>query len=66
MTRSWGRAWRAARLRVALNAIMIEPYGCRFCHSGKLIKPNDPEKDHDDDCGFLLARAAIANEQEAA
>lgn len=55
---------RADVLLAALNAIMIEPYGCRFCDSGKLRKPGDPAKDHDDDCGFLLARAAIANEQE--
>jgi hypothetical protein len=44
----------------ALHAILNEPFGCRFCDSGKLRTPDNPEKTHDDDCGFLLARAALA------
>jgi hypothetical protein len=50
----------APELYDALLAIMKDPFGCRFCDSGKLRKPDDPEKTHDDDCGFFLARAAIA------
>lgn len=44
------------RLLDALKAIIDQPYGCRFCDSGKL---RDASKSHDDNCAFMLARAAI-------
>lgn len=50
-------------MRKALEAILKEPHGCPFCDSGKLRTPNNPAKDHDPDCGFLLAKAALSNDQ---
>lgn len=50
----------APELLSALKAIVADPYGCRFCDSGKLRTPNNPEKDHDATCGYVLARAATA------
>lgn len=48
-----------AASRAALLAIKRDPYGCPFCDSGKLRKPNDPNKGHNDDCGYLLLDAAL-------
>lgn len=48
-------------LRAALIAVTKEPQGCRFCHAGRLITPNNPEKGHDAGCGFLLAARALLN-----
>lgn len=42
---------------VALRAILADPYGCRFCDSGKL---RDPHRPHDDSCGYRLAEMVIA------
>jgi hypothetical protein len=47
------------QIEAALRRIVASPYGCRFCDSGKLRTPNNPAKDHDDDCGFLMADAAL-------
>lgn len=47
----------APELLQALQEILAEPYGCRFCDSGKL---RNTAKPHDSCCGFELARAAIA------
>lgn len=46
-----------AALWAALKAILDEPHGCPMCDSGKL---RNPDKEHFDECGYLLARAAIA------
>ncbi len=46
---------QALEWHVALEAIFAEPYGCRFCDSGKLRTPNNPAKFHDDNCGFWMA-----------
>lgn len=40
----------------ASKRVLAEPYGCRFCDSGKL---RNPTKGHDDDCGFLMLRGAL-------
>lgn len=40
----------------ALRAILADPHGCRFCDSGKL---RNPEKDHDETCGYKLAQEAM-------
>ena len=45
----------------ALRRLLREPYGCPFCDSGKLRRPNNPEKGHDEDCGFAMATQALAN-----
>lgn len=45
----------------ALQRILAEPYGCAFCDSGKL---RNPAKDHDENCGFALARAVVDDRQE--
>jgi hypothetical protein len=50
----------APDLLYALELILAEPFGCPFCDSGKLRKPKDPAKGHTDDCGFDVARRAIA------
>ena len=47
------------RLRAALDLILAEPHGCVFCDSGKLRNPN---KDHDDNCGFAAAIRAGGQE----
>lgn len=52
-------------LRAALIAVTKEPQGCRFCHAGRLITPNNPEKGHDAGCGFLLAARALLNKTAA-
>ena len=52
-------------LRAALIAVTKEPQGCRFCHTGRLITPNNPEKGHDAGCGFLLAARAPLNKTAA-
>jgi hypothetical protein len=30
-------------IEIALRRILVQPYGCRFCDSGKLRTPNNPE-----------------------
>lgn len=37
------------RLESALSAILADPYGCRFCDSGKLRHPHGC---HDPECGY--------------
>ena len=54
-------------LEKALRAILADPYGCRFCDSGKLRTPADPKyrhmleacTEHDDSCGYGLAKTAL-------
>lgn len=53
----------APHLLRALALILAEPYGCAFCDSGKL---RNPERGHADDCGFGVARAAVARAQRKA
>ena len=55
------RRWadEITRLRAALDLILAEPHGCVFCDSGKLRNPN---KDHDDNCGFAAAIRAGGQE----
>ena len=36
--------------------------GCRFCDYGVLRKPGIPEKNHDEDCLYVAARAYLDNE----
>lgn len=51
--------WRklARQLETALRAILAEPYGCRFCDSGKL---RDAKKAHESGCGYGVAEAVLA------
>ncbi len=49
----------APDLLEGLTALLADPYGCRFCDSGRLRTPNHPGKGHDATCGFVLAHAAI-------
>ncbi len=56
---------RVRELKAALRALLANPYGCPFCDSGKLRTEGVPEKDHNDDCGYVLARAALAEERIA-
>jgi hypothetical protein len=44
-----------AELKDVIRTFLKEPYGCPFCDSGILRKPNNPEKDHDDTCAFKMA-----------
>lgn len=48
-------------LRGATTMLLIAPFGCPFCHSGKLI---NPAKGHTDGCGFGMASAALAYTKE--
>ena len=45
-------------LQKALTALLAKPYGCPFCDSGKL---RNPTKDHDEDCGYRMAAAALGH-----
>jgi len=47
----------APEMLEALKAIFREPYGCPFCDSGIL---RNPQKGHEPDCPFELARLAIS------
>ena len=47
------------RLKEVLRRILAGPAGCPFCDSGKL---RNPQKDHDEDCGFALAATLVASE----
>ncbi len=49
----------APALYAALIRMFDEPYGCRFCDSGTLRTPGNPEKDHEDHCAFKCAMAAL-------
>jgi hypothetical protein len=40
-----------------IKKLLTEPYGCPMCDSGKL---RSPEKQHWDDCPFLLANNFLA------
>lgn len=42
----------------ALRELIVEPYGCSLCHSGKVI---NPAKGHQSDCPFELAHTALEN-----
>lgn len=48
---------RAERAEAALKRILAKPAGCPWCDSGVL---RNPKKSHSDDCGFKLAREALA------
>jgi len=50
----------APELLQALQVILEEPHGCPFCDSGRLRTPDVPGKEHTENCGFYLARRAIA------
>jgi hypothetical protein len=45
--------------KAAIRAVFENPYGCPFCDCGKLRKPDDPRKGHDDDCPYALLRQVI-------
>ena len=45
-----------------IQRFIDDPYGCRFCDFGVLRKPGIPEKDHDEDCLYLAARAYLDND----
>lgn len=47
------------KLMSALRGLLAEPYGCPFCDSGRLRKPDNPAKDHNDDCPYKIARALV-------
>lgn len=47
------------RLKQIIEMFLFDPGGCRFCDYGVLRKPNDPNKDHDDDCVYKIARAYL-------
>lgn len=55
-----GHAQAASPQAAAIEAILRDPYGCRFCDSGKLRIPDNPDKGHDPDCGYLLAEVALS------
>lgn len=42
-----------------IKRLLAEPYGCPMCDSGKL---RNPEKQHWDDCPYLLAEKAISQD----
>lgn len=46
----------ALRMERVVKAMIAEPYGCAFCDSGKL---RNPEKDHDANCAWKLAKEAL-------
>ena len=48
--------------REIIQRFLDYPHGCRFCDYGVLRKPGVPEKDHDEDCLYLAARAYLAND----
>jgi len=48
--------------REIIQRFIDDPYGCRFCDFGVLRKPGIPEKDHDEDCLYLAARAYLDND----
>ena len=48
--------------REIIQRFLDDPHGCRFCDYGVLRKPGIPEKDHDEDCLYLAARAYLRNE----
>lgn len=54
---------KEAKLEAVIKDLLVNPYGCRFCDSGKLRTPNDPEKDHDEDCPFLVATQVLENKE---
>lgn len=45
-------------LKQRLEAVLANPDGCPMCDGGRLRNAN---KEHWDDCPFLLARAALAS-----
>jgi len=47
--------------QVLTGIIELSPYGCAFCDSGVLRKPGIPEKDHDDDCPYKMARDLLTH-----
>lgn len=53
---------KLGRAEEALRCLLEEPYGCPFCDSGKLRRPQGT---HDDDCGFAIARAYLAGAEES-
>jgi DNA repair exonuclease SbcCD ATPase subunit len=47
-----------ATLRGALERVIENPHGCRFCDAGGVLRR--PDRRHDDDCPYLAASAALA------
>lgn len=47
------------KMREIIQAFLNDPGGCSFCDYGVLRKPNIPEKDHEDDCPYKIARAFL-------
>lgn len=45
-----------ALLAAALERLLAEPHGCRFCDSGTLRRPG---REHDRECGYAMARRAL-------
>lgn len=55
-----GAAARIDTLRAALQALLDNPWGCRFCTSGRLyVLRSVPEVQHDADCPFARGRAVL-------
>jgi hypothetical protein len=52
------RTGREIEMFSALEAILRDPHGCRYCDSGKLLNPDKP---HESTCGFDMAHAAVAS-----
>jgi hypothetical protein len=57
-----GLAQAAPDMLEALTALLKDPTGCAFCDSGKPRKSVRTGElcEHDEACGYVLARAAIA------
>lgn len=51
---------RNAEAERIIESFRANPYGCSFCDSGKLRTPDNPAKDHDDDCVFVVAHDFLA------
>ena len=49
-----------------IQRFVNDPGGCPFCDYGVLRKPNDPEKDHDEDCVYLAAHAYLDSDNSTA
>lgn len=53
---------RVEKDKAAIRAVLENPYGCPFCDCGKLRKPDDPSKGHDEDCPYILLKHASEEE----
>lgn len=50
---------RVLELEKGLLGILQRPHGCRFCDSGVLRTPDNPSKDHDDDCPYKITKQLL-------